>query len=97
MRLHWDDLAGTDGSLLRRWHFSGGILNPASMKQALVEGAEPIPGISMYEQGQGKLNLVRSKVCTPTCQSSCESSLQKAAHVTLKLCDSKDANAGSSC
>ena len=46
-----------------RWHFSGGILNPASMKQALVEGALPIPGISMYEQGQGKLDLVKSKVC----------------------------------
>ena len=45
-----------------RWHFSGGILNPASMKQALVEGAVPIPGISMYEQGQGKLDLARSKV-----------------------------------
>ena len=23
----------------------------------------PIPGISMYEQGQGKLDLVKSKVC----------------------------------
>lgn len=32
------------------------------MKQALVEGAVPIPGISMYEQGQGKLDLARSKV-----------------------------------
>ncbi len=49
-----------------RWHFSGGILNPASMKQALVEGAVPIPGITMYEQGQGKLDLVRSKVAIPT-------------------------------
>ena len=44
-----------------RWHFSGGILNPASMKQALVEGAVPISDISMYEQGQGKLDLIRSK------------------------------------
>lgn len=35
------------------------------MKQALVEGAEPIPEISMYEQGQGKLNLVKSKVGNP--------------------------------
>lgn len=32
------------------------------MKQALVEGAVPIPGITMYEQGQGKLDLGRSKV-----------------------------------
>ena len=30
------------------------------MKQALVEGAVPIPGIPMYEQGQGKLNLLNS-------------------------------------
>lgn len=36
------------------------MLNPASMKQALVEGAVPIPGIPMYEQGQGKLNLINS-------------------------------------
>jgi hypothetical protein len=40
----------------------GGILNPASMKQALVEGAERIPGINMYEQGQGKLSLLNSMV-----------------------------------
>ena len=39
-----------------RWE----VLNPASMKQALVEGSEPIPGIPMYEQGQGKLNLINS-------------------------------------
>lgn len=39
-----------------RWE----ILNPASMKQALVEGSVPIPGIPMYEQGQGKLNLINS-------------------------------------
>lgn len=36
------------------------MLNPASMKQALVEGSVPIPGIPMYEQGQGKLNLINS-------------------------------------
>ena len=35
-------------------------MNPASMKQALVEGAVPIPGIPMVEQGQGKINLLRS-------------------------------------
>ena len=57
-------------SLVYRWHFSGGILNPASMKQALVEGAVPIPGISMYEQGQGKLNLLNSKVRTAKYRSS---------------------------
>ena len=56
-------LRGVTEGCACRWHFSGGILNPASMKQALVEGAVPIPGISMYEQGQGKLDLVKSKVC----------------------------------
>ncbi len=35
------------------------------MKQALVEGAERIPGISVYEQGQGKLNLLASMVRSP--------------------------------
>ena len=48
-----------------RWHWEGGILNPASMKQALVEGAVPIPGIPMFEQGQGKINLLRSMVRPP--------------------------------
>ncbi len=40
------------------------MLNPASMKQALVEGATRIPGPNMFEQGQGKLDLLASKVCT---------------------------------
>ena len=31
------------------------------MKQALVEGATVIPGINMFEQGQGKLNLHTSQ------------------------------------
>ncbi|CAL8462817.1 g2351 [Coccomyxa elongata] len=44
----------------RRWHMKGGILNPASMKQALVEGAMRIPGINLYEQGAGKMNLLNS-------------------------------------
>ena len=38
------------------------ILNPASMKQALVEGAVPLNGPHMFEQGQGKINLVNSMV-----------------------------------
>jgi hypothetical protein len=47
----------------------GGILNPASMKQALVEGAVRIPGINLYEQGAGKMNLLNSMVCaTPPVQ-----------------------------
>jgi membrane-bound transcription factor site-1 protease len=40
------------------------VLNPASMKQALVEGATRISGPNMFEQGQGKLDLLASKVGT---------------------------------
>uniref|UniRef100_A0A061RBV8 Membrane-bound transcription factor site-1 protease n=1 Tax=Tetraselmis sp. GSL018 TaxID=582737 RepID=A0A061RBV8_9CHLO len=36
------------------------LLNPASMKQALVGGAVPIPGAHIFEQGQGKMNLINS-------------------------------------
>lgn len=33
------------------------LLNPASMKQALVEGATKLSGPNMYEQGAGRVNL----------------------------------------
>ena len=33
------------------------ILNPASMKQALVEGASKLPGPNMFEQGAGRIDL----------------------------------------
>lgn len=36
------------------------ILNPASMKQALVEGAAKLSGPNLYEQGAGRLNLLES-------------------------------------
>ncbi|KAI3781823.1 hypothetical protein L2E82_11849 [Cichorium intybus] len=36
------------------------ILNPASMKQTLVEGAVKISGHNMYEQGAGRINLLES-------------------------------------
>jgi len=39
-----------------RWR----VLNPAVMKQALVEGAQRLPVLNLYEQGQGKLNVVQS-------------------------------------
>ena len=48
--------------MLRRWQSEGGVLTPAAMKQALVEGAQRIPGISMFEQGQGKMDLQASMV-----------------------------------
>ena len=33
------------------------IMNPASLKQVLVETADPIDGLRMYEQGMGKINV----------------------------------------
>ena len=33
------------------------ILNPASMKQALVEGASKLSGPNMFEQGAGRIDL----------------------------------------
>ena len=36
------------------------LLNPASMKQALVEGAARLDGETVYVQGAGKVDLVRS-------------------------------------
>lgn len=33
------------------------LLNPASMKQALVEGAAKLSGPNMYEQGAGRVDL----------------------------------------
>lgn len=33
------------------------ILNPASMKQALVEGAAKLSGPNLYEQGAGRVDL----------------------------------------
>ncbi|KAL5651042.1 hypothetical protein ACJX0J_036500, partial [Zea mays] len=36
------------------------ILNPAAMKQALVEGASKLSGPNMYEQGAGRLDLWQS-------------------------------------
>ncbi|XP_056852389.1 subtilisin-like protease SBT6.1 isoform X2 [Raphanus sativus] len=36
------------------------LLNPASMKQALVEGAAKLSGPNMYEQGAGRVDLLES-------------------------------------
>ena len=36
------------------------ILNPAAMKQILIEGAERIPHSNMFEQGQGALSIEKS-------------------------------------
>ncbi|CAD7699725.1 unnamed protein product [Ostreobium quekettii] len=36
------------------------VLNPASMKQALVHGAVRLPDLNIYEQGAGRLTLAKS-------------------------------------
>lgn len=36
------------------------LLNPGSLKQALVEGAVRLPDLNMYEQGNGRINLPAS-------------------------------------
>ncbi|XP_055692717.1 membrane-bound transcription factor site-1 protease isoform X1 [Lutzomyia longipalpis] len=36
------------------------IVNPSSMKQALIEGATRLPDSNMFEQGHGKLNILKS-------------------------------------
>ncbi|XP_032813570.1 membrane-bound transcription factor site-1 protease [Petromyzon marinus] len=36
------------------------IINPASMKQALMASARRLPGVNMFEQGHGKLDLLRA-------------------------------------
>ncbi|CAG5954390.1 unnamed protein product [Menidia menidia] len=36
------------------------LVNPASMKQALIASARRLPGVNMFEQGHGKLDLIRA-------------------------------------
>lgn len=36
------------------------LVNPASMKQALMASAERLSGVNMFEQGQGKLDLIKA-------------------------------------
>ncbi|EMP41243.1 Membrane-bound transcription factor site-1 protease [Chelonia mydas] len=36
------------------------MVNPASMKQALIASARRVPGVNMFEQGHGKLDLLRA-------------------------------------
>jgi len=36
------------------------LINPASMKQALLASAQRLPDINIFEQGQGKLDLVKA-------------------------------------
>nr|XP_006817410.1 PREDICTED: membrane-bound transcription factor site-1 protease [Saccoglossus kowalevskii] len=43
-------------AVLQRLH----VVNPASMKQALMASARRLPAVNMFEQGHGKLDLVRA-------------------------------------
>ena len=36
------------------------LVNPASMKQALLSSAQRIPSANIFEQGMGKLDLIRA-------------------------------------
>ncbi|EDV97999.1 membrane-bound transcription factor site-1 protease [Drosophila grimshawi] len=36
------------------------LVNPSSLKQVLIEGAEKLANYNIFEQGQGKLNLLKS-------------------------------------
>lgn len=38
----------------------GDVINPASMKQALIASARRLSGVNMFEQGHGKLNLLKA-------------------------------------
>ncbi|CAG9770661.1 unnamed protein product [Ceutorhynchus assimilis] len=41
-------------------HRGEDIINPASMKQALMASARRLPGANIFEQGHGKLNLLKA-------------------------------------
>jgi len=45
-----------DSAVLDRAH----VINPASMKQALMASARRLPDVNMFEQGHGKLDLIRA-------------------------------------
>ena len=36
------------------------VVNPASMKQALMASAKRLPDVNMFEQGHGRLDLVKA-------------------------------------
>ncbi|KAH8312970.1 hypothetical protein KR067_005631 [Drosophila pandora] len=53
-------VAGASALLLSGALHKMDLINPASLKQVLIDGAEMLPNYNMYEQGAGKLNLLRS-------------------------------------
>ncbi|XP_070135836.1 membrane-bound transcription factor site-1 protease [Drosophila bipectinata] len=53
-------VAGASALLLSGALHKMDLINPASLKQVLIDGAEMLPNYNMYEQGAGKLNLLKS-------------------------------------
>lgn len=47
------------------------LLNPASMKQALVEGAQRLPGLNLFEQGAVRPLDRLMQMCTIACACHC--------------------------
>ena len=39
------------------------VINPASMKQCLMSSARRLPGVGIFEQGAGKLDLIKAHEC----------------------------------
>jgi len=53
-------VAGAVTLLLSGVLHRGSIINPASMKQALMSSARRLPGVGIFEQGAGKLDLLKA-------------------------------------
>ena len=53
-------VAGAVSLLLSGVLHRGSIINPASMKQALMSSARRLPGVGIFEQGAGKLDLLKA-------------------------------------
>lgn len=53
-------VAGAVTLLLSGVLHRGSIINPASMKQALMSSARRLPGVGIFEQGSGKLDLLKA-------------------------------------
>lgn len=68
LRVHWDSLIfllpprGNEQicDFLSSTVQKRELVNPASMKQALIASARRLPGVNMFEQGHGKLDLLRA-------------------------------------
>lgn len=53
-------VAGAISLLLSSVKHRGDVINPASMKQALMASARRLPDINIFEQGHGKLDLIKA-------------------------------------